>query len=352
MPHATITTRPSDQAAVHIAPWGHNDDRAVDAFVSGHEAGLIYYTSTFRRFLVNMLGCVCVSRLAWRGDQLTGVLPIQRREGPDGAVLNSLPFFGSYGGVLAGDDESAAALHAEYENLSQGIGVVASTWISNPFAAPAQPPVHHFTDERIAQWTTLSGADDVLQRIDSSARRNAQKARNEGVSVYESADALGFLEQVHRENMAAIGGRQKPAEFFTALASMKYGQDWRLYVAERARERVAALLTFEAARTVEYVMPVVREAARSIQPTAAILSYAMPDAARRGMESWNWGGTWLTQDGVYRFKKKWGAQERRYRYFITLNDSRLRQRTPAELSERYPWFYTLPFGILKPSGAS
>ena len=263
-----MTSEIESKAAVRISAWTDDADDAVDAFVAAHPEGLIYYTSRYRRLLMAMLGSACAGRLAWRGGRLTGVLPLQRCEGPWGAVLNTLPFFGSNGGVLAEDLESAAALRATYENLSRQAGVAGATWISHPFAAPEQPPSHQFTDERIAQWTMLSSDSYVLDRIDSSARRNVQKARGAGIRVYESADALGFLEQVHRENMTAIGGRQKPAAFFSKLAgNMTHGRDWRLTVAEHDGEKIAALLTFEAAQTVEYVMPAVREAARGLQPT-------------------------------------------------------------------------------------
>ena len=75
----------------------------------------------------------------------------------------------------------------------------------------------------------------------------------------------------------------------------------------------------------------------------------MADAAARGFTRWNWGGTWLSQEGVYRFKKKWGASERRYRYFITLADASLKRRTAAELAAAYPWYYTLPYDQLAPT---
>jgi hypothetical protein len=188
--------------------------------------------------------------------------------------------------------------------------------------------------------------------VEASARRNLQKAQGGGVTVRESPEALPFLEATHRANLAAIGGRAKPAEFFSRLPLMTYGRDWRLHVAEQNGEPLAALLTFEAARTVEYVMPVVVESARSLQPTAAILGAAMTDAARRGFTRWNWGGTWLTQEGVYRFKKKWGAEERRYRYFIRLNDASMRRRQAAELAAAYPWYFTLPYDRLAPAEQS
>jgi hypothetical protein len=312
--------------------------------VDAHPEGLIYYSPAFRRYVQAVAGGECRSRVALEDGRVAGVMPVLVKDGPFGAVLNSLPFFGSNGGVLAASGAAESALLAEYDRMAAAVSV--ATWISHPFMDTASPR-HDLTDERIAQWTALAG-EDLPSGVEASARRNIRKARSSGVTVREAADAVPFLEATHRENMAAIGGRAKPAEFFARLDTMTYGRDWRLHLAEQGGAPLAALLTFEAAKTVEYVMPVVVESARTLQPTALILAVAMADAARRGFTRWNWGGTWLTQEGVYRFKKKWGAAERRYRYFITLNDTSLRTRSAAELSSAYPWYFTLPYGQLAP----
>lgn len=332
-------------ARVIIEAWSDGREPEVAALVAAHPEGLVYYTPAFRRYLLAVAGGECRSRLAIEDGRVTGVLPLLALPGPYGVVLNSLPFFGSNGGVLSTSVAAASALLAEYDRVAAEVAV--ATWISHPFMDTVIPR-HTLTDERIAQWTTLAAAE-LPVGIESSARRNIQKARAEGVTVREDHTALPFLEATHRENMAAIGGRAKPASFFTSLPVMTAGRDWRLHVAERAGQPLAALLTFEAATTVEYVMPVVIESARTLQPTAAILAAAMTDAAARGFTRWNWGGTWLTQEGVYRFKKKWGADERRYQYYITLNDPALRAHTAADLAAAYPWYLTLPYASLQPS---
>ncbi len=315
-------------------------------FVAAHPDGLIYYTPAFRRYLLAVAGGECQSRVAFENGRVAGILPVLVKDGPFGAVLNSLPFFGSNGGVLAASPAAESALRAEYDRLAAA--ALVATWIAHPFM-DATAPRHDLTDERIAQWTVLPADGSLPTAIEPSARRNIQKAQAAGVVVRETAGALPFLEATHRDNMAAIGGRAKPSAFFSQLSAMTYGRDWRLHIAEQDGDPLAALLTFEGAQTVEYVMPVVVDRARSLQPTALIIATAMADAAARGFTRWNWGGTWLSQEGVYRFKKKWGASERRYRYFITLADASLKRRTAAELSAAYPWYYTLPYDQLAPT---
>ena len=76
---------------------------------------------------------------------------------------------------------------------------------------------------------------------------------------------------------------------------------------------------------------------------AAILAQAMREAIVDGFKWWNWGGTWLQQDGVYRFKRKWAAQDFPYRYFVQINDSNVMSYTADELLKAYPNFFTVPF---------
>lgn len=334
--------------------WSEREEDALRAFVAAHPDGLIYYTPQYRRFLLAVLGssCRCFYRVARRGDETSGIMPLLGSQSALGLVLNSLPFFGSNGGVLAADGEAETALREDYERLARAPGTAAATWISHPFRSQIAPD-HDYEDERIAQWTELPESGDrnaVLALIDSSARRNFAKAERLGVTVRETDEALTFLEEVHRANMAVIGGLAKPRSFFEELPrTMTFGRDWTLYVASLAGRPIAALLLFMAGHTVEYVMPATIETEREAQPTAALIATAMTDMARRGYRIWNWGGTWLTQDNVYRFKRKWGASEARYRYYIALNDRSLLRRTPAELRAACPNFFVVPFGLLESS---
>jgi len=332
-----------------LTEWRDDAGPAVDAFVAEHAAGLVYYTSAYRRFLLRLLDCRCASLIAWEDDDVAGVLPLLSMEGRFGTVLNSLPFFGSNGGVLARTAAAERALLDAFEARAGASSVGAATWIANPFAATAIPR-HDIVDERISQWTDLADRDSqtgLPRGIESSAHRNVNKAKAEGITVRETPDGLDCLERMHRDNMARIGGREKPAAFFAAVRdALEFGRDWSLYVAMLAGSEIGALLLFHAATTVEYIMPGIVEEARSMQPTALLIAQAMRDAMSRGYRRWNWGGTWLSQDGVYRFKRKWGAQETRYRYFIKLNNERMLGATPAELAAIYPYFYSVPYSRL------
>lgn len=336
--------------AVEIKLLGDGDEREYERFLASAPGATIYHSLLFRDLLVAILNPAVEYALARRGGTIVGVLPLMGKSGSCGTVLNSLPFFGSYGDILAIDPEARKALISWFFNRLERGDVAAATLISNPFDPNAESNWSDTceSDERIAQWTSLPIGPDcnsaLLGMIDGSARRNIGKAEKAGVSVHIDNSAFDFLEQTHRENMAAIGGTPKPPSFFTAIQRvMSQGKDYRIYVATHQNVQVGAILLFYFGEFVEYITPVTTTGCRDLQPTAALLYQAMIDAMGEGRSIWNWGGTWLRQDGVYRFKRKWGASEKRYSYATFLRNLALKSMTTEDISDQYTYFYAFPF---------
>lgn len=332
------------------------DEIAYEAFLAACPAATFYHSLRYRDLLIAVTGANA-EYLICKDDagSISGVLPLMSRDGPFGTVINSLPFFGSYGGVLATDSEAAAVLWQAYGQKLEKPGLAAATVIDNPFAItstlPPFPP--SYIDTRIAQITPLDGADagaKLMARIDSSTRRNIRKAEQSGVTVAVENSAIGFLARTHCANMAEIGGVAKPASFFEEFPRIfRANDEYRIYIARLDGKPVAALLLFYYKDFVEYFTPATEDDQRGVQPMAAILHRAMLDAAAEGRRIWNWGGTWTSQTGVYRFKRKWGAEERVYSYNTHVVRPDLLTHGAATLRSEYPWFFVVPFGVLTES---
>jgi hypothetical protein len=340
-----------------------------DAFLRSVDYSVLYSSSGYCEFLKAVLPpSECRYLCAIRGGELIGVLPAFLLRGSRfGNVLNSLPFFGSYGGVtlaphIRDADRVKVGLIEAFHALAAEESVVSSTLISNPLHPDDAFYQQHcratLFDDRIGQITPLpvlepieTLADRLAGQIHAKTRNHIRKAMKSGFVLARTNTSESFqaLESIHRQNMAAIGGRIKSSTVFSAIqATFRFPDDYVLYTASKDERIVAALLVFFFNRTAEYFMPATEEGFRVYQPISLLVFEAMQDAVRRGCRFWNWGGTWLSQKGVYDFKARWGTQDHPYRYYICEHDGAKRLRTSSreELLTEYPNYYVLPFDAL------
>ena len=324
-----------------------------EEFLLARPETLLFQSWRYQSMLIDLLGCSQQGLLALDdAGHIQAVLPLLAANGPLGVVLNSLPYYGSNGALIGDDPAARAMLVAAYHNLVQAQGVAASTLIENPLApGGADGIAYDLTDERIGQLTPLPAAGDekaaLMQSFHHKTRNMVRKAEKRGVEVVVDNEAMTFLMDVHQQNMREIGGLAKSRNFFVALPQyFRPGQDYRIYVARLGGEMIAAILVFFFNRTVEYYTPVVRKEYRDTQAISAVIFRAMCDASVQGYAWWNWGGTWLSQEGVYRFKSRWGTKDMPYRYYTSVHNPEILKVSPAELLAWYPSFFTVPFSVL------
>lgn len=303
------------------------------------------------------------ARAGWiearREGSLAGVLPFLVKSGPGGSVWNSLAFFGSNGGAIqaAPDEEAKIGLIKAFYREAAAAGACAATIVTNPLEEDAADYDRHaerdFLDERIGLITHFPGlgpGEDLMDWFQDPRPRNIRRALKEGVTVAKSTDSncLGFLYETHIANMHAIGGQAKAESFFTAIPQAMANGDWAVFTASLKGRPIAALLLFYFNKTVEYFTPVIVEEFRGTQALALAIYDAMKDAMACGYANWNWGGTWLTQGGVYDFKKRWYTKEYRYYYHTRLFDRSLLEQTPVWLQKHYRGFFVVPYKELIP----
>ena len=335
------------------------------------DTSLLYHSFKYQRFLERIIPNSAPIYLVTReyGD-LVGALPtFIYYNAKYGNVLNSLPFYGSNGGIIIssnvkkGQAFKLALLHAFHE-LAKEKKASVSTLITNPLENEANFYEayfnHTFRDERIGQITPLpriwKGEDDLREKLmdlfHQKTRNSIRKAQKSHLTVShsDSLDSLQKIADLHRQNIEAIGGLAKPWEVFKAIRdTFAYDQDYRVYSAQKEGEMIAALLVFFYNHTAEYFTPAVHEDYRIFQPISLLIFEAIQEAMRRGCSFWNWGGTWLTQKGVYHFKSRWGTQDMRYFYYIReySEPNPLRNLSAQEILAEYPYFYVLPFRNLE-----
>jgi hypothetical protein len=323
---------------------------AYNQFLLEHPNALFYHSLKYKEFLETLLGCrseyllLCDS-----SNHIRGILPLMVKNGTYGKVVNSLPYYGSNGSILVNEVDQEKILLNEYYKYLENEDIVASTIISNPLDDSVYNYRHNFKDERIGQWTNIKEISEktLMEKIDSSTRRNIRKAIKQDIQISINNNAIDFLQKVHNDNMAAIGGIPKEDKFFKLFPNQfEAGTDFNIYIASKNNKPIAGLLVFYFKGVVEYFTPVIDHEFRSDQPLALIIYNAMLDASRNNAVWWNWGGTWLNQEGLYKFKKKWGALDKPYYYYTICEDKSFECLKKEDLLNSYNNFFTLPFGEL------
>ena len=143
---------------------------------------MLYYGLHYRNFITVLLDCQAEYWVVRAGEDIHGVLPMMSREGPYGTVWNSLPFYGSHGGVLAGSHEAAARLYEQYQQMTSAPSVAAATLVSNPFHLPEVARLQFdLVDNRIGQLTTIGGNDRTTTLSSTRSRaRPPQHSQSRG----------------------------------------------------------------------------------------------------------------------------------------------------------------------------
>jgi hypothetical protein len=326
-------------------------------FVCACPNTLIYGSPRFMNLVSRHLEAQSGWLEARRGGAIVGVLPFMRKDGFLGPVYNSLAYYGSNGAVIqySKDEEAKSSLVEAFYDMANRAGSVSATIITNPLEVDAEFYKIHthydFLDERIGQITHLTAgidAEGLMRSFEDPRPRNIRRAIRDGITVErrQDSEAIDFLYDTHVKNMEAIGGRAKKRSFFDSMQESMDAGDWSIYLAKKDGQAVAALLLFNFNRTVEYFTPVIREEFRSTQALSLIIYQAKQGLIRQGFINRNWGGTWLSQGGVYDFKKRWGTTEYPYYYFTRVFNADVCMQSKEALLKNYEGFYVLPFSGL------
>ena len=84
------------------------------SFVENHNGSMLYYSLEVKKFLEQLLDCTPIYYVAYEENEIVGVLPLMYKSGRYGTVINSLPFYGSNGGILSGNDDAKRCLISYY----------------------------------------------------------------------------------------------------------------------------------------------------------------------------------------------------------------------------------------------
>jgi lipid II:glycine glycyltransferase (peptidoglycan interpeptide bridge formation enzyme) len=282
------------------------------------------------------------------------VLPFCIYAGKFGSVINSLPFFGSHGGIIS-PQNSITLEKAVIDTLqvyAKKNDCIAITLIESLFEGKPQEIYKDFDhqDSRIGLYNEIlfsNSTEEILKGFQSRARNGIRKATKSGIEVFESRsqESIEFLARVHFESMTSSGRKAKSKNFFFEFLSEIPEDNWVILEARLNEEQVASLLLLYTSDFVEYFTPVTLAEYKQMQPLSLLILHGFIFARDMRIGFWNWGGTWTSQTGVYEFKKQWNPKETRYNYYTSVLKQSILDIDPQDLMLAYPFFYVYPIEL-------
>lgn len=339
-----------------------SEDRAeYDDLVSVSGPRFAFHSWAFRDFLEQLLPAGQARYLGLiDADELVAVLPAFVDRAELGSVVSSLPFHASNGGVLTrpGVDwnEAAVKLLDALRQVAAEEDALSLTVVSDPRRkdhginrATLRP---QYEEHRTGQWTDLQtpgGSEGLWTRIHSKTRNAVRKAEKSGVVIGPASGERQITEflDLHRSNMQRLGGLPKTSAVVSALrTSMRPPAACELLVAEHENSMAAGVLTITAGGVVEYLVPAYDESRRDLQALTALVWTGLKRAADSDATVWNWGGTRGDQDGVFRFKNRWAANDAEYAIQTLVIDPHVLDFPRSEVSRQFPYSWVVPFSAL------
>jgi CelD/BcsL family acetyltransferase involved in cellulose biosynthesis len=318
-PTAGLRVRQVDPAA----------DGRWDRYVLDHPEGLVYHHSGWLRALQREYG-QRPSGLALEGaaGELHGVLPLmvtrgvpfQRAAAVTGPRLASLPRT-PVAGPLADDREGLAALlaaavqrtppgaHLQLKLPERRLDGLVAGVVGHPW--------------RLTYVLELPAAGGELRfggsRNHSAIKRAVDKARRAGVRARraETVDEVRAWYPLYLETMRHHMIPARPLRLFEAMWQELRPQGMmELLLAERDGGMLAGLVLLMLGSTVFYGFNGALRDAFDLRPNDLLHWEAIHDAAAAGYRWYDFGEVVEHQEGLARFKRKWGTEPRRmHRYY-------------------------------------
>lgn len=307
-----------------------------------------YQSSKHLKFLEQILQVNAKFIVAKENNELIGVMPIFCKESKLGTVVNSLPFFGSYGGVISEKMEAKKNILDFLNKYNKEKDILASVIISNPFESPdIYDKYYKFIDkvERIIQCVNLKNnlEKNLWKNFEQRVRRSIRKAKKNLVTIEYSEPSKEILADFydhHVENISAKNGSIKPKEFFTCVKeNFKINEDYDILTAKYESKAIAYLLVFYFKSYTEYYMPAYDVQKSNLQGTSLLIWESIKKSLTKNIEYYNFGGTHRIQDSLYNFKKGWMTNDFHYNYYIYSDLDRLEEIGKEDLKTNFKNFY-------------
>jgi len=291
---------------------------AWDAYVLAAPGATFFHRAGWQRVLHDVFRHDTHYLRAMRGGRLVGVLPLAHVKSLlFGSALTSLPF-AVYGGVVADDDEAAAALEQEAQRLAQRLRVQHLELRNLQPRHPDWPRQDLYVTFRRAilpeeEANMLAIPRKQRAMVRKGIKNGLQSTRDDGIERFFKL----YADNVHRHGTPAL-----PRRYFQALRR-EFGADCEvLTVSAPDGQPLSSVMSFYFRDEVLPYYAGDAEAARDLAANDFKYWELMRQACARGLKTFDYGRS-KQGTGSFAFKKNWGfePQPLHYEYCLYKRDA-------------------------------
>lgn len=302
--------RAADQCFVKRLEQG--DEQRWDDYVAAAPEATFFHRCAWRDIIEQVLGHRCHYLYVEREGQITGILPLAEiRSRLFGHALISTPFC-VYGGVVADDADSEAALVQSATTLADDLRVDYLELRNREPRLPDWPVKDLYVSFRKA---IRADHDENLKAIPRKQRAMVRKGIRANLQAHHGADTDDFY-RVYAESVRNLGTPVLSRNYYTRLRQT-FGEDCEVTVVTHEGEPVAAVMSFYFRDEVHpyYGGSVAR--GRDLAANDFMYWSLMQRATERGARIFDFGRS-KQGTGSHDFKKHWGfeAEPLPYAYYL------------------------------------
>ena len=276
-----------------------------DAYLAGHPQATSDHLWGWREVFASVFGHEAIYLSARRDGEVVGVLPLvlfrSRLFGPS---VISLPFL-NYGGVVADDPRTAAALLEEGARVARGVRAVHLELRHRERQFEGQPVRQH----KLALTRPLPATVEALwAETDRKVRNQVRKAQKSGLQTASGgAELVRDFYAVFAENMRDLGTPVYPKKLFEEVLRVFAGRA-RLTVVRLGTVPVAGAVTVRWRETILVPWASSLRRFRALCPNMLLYWTLLEQATADRLRIFDFGRS-SPGSGPHQFKRQWGAVE-------------------------------------------
>jgi len=285
-------------------------------------------------------------------DEMVGIMPFFSKKSKFGTVINSLPFFGSYGGYIKKIDCDKVILD-ELNDFNVKNDVLSSVIISNPFmkneSSYEKFYSFSFKEPRLTQSLDLANKseNDLWDSFEKRVRTSVRKSQKLNINISNtdlSKNVIDEFYKMHKTRIQSKDGKIKPNNFFANVKKhFTLDRDYEILCANMNGENLSYLLVFYHNNSAVYYLPAYNSESKHTQSTSLLTWNSIVSALKRKSTFYNFGGTPKDELELYKFKRGWNASDFTYNYYIYCDLDKIKEIEIDDVTKYYEFFYVVPF---------